>query len=542
MKTRILSAVTLLALSLGLSSVAQADDLFVLLDESGNLPFDPGDDIKDSLDVELADVDGDGDLDMFVMEGSASLAAFQNLLWINDGSGRFTDETAARLPLTPNNSTEIDLADVDGDGDLDAVVSNLGANQLLINDGAGVFTEAPLPQATPPGPPGFGVGFPPFFIEISAEAIFADVDGDGDSDIVISNENPFPFGPPGDANRLLINDGSGTFTDESARIPFAIDNTSGFAPGDIDSDGDLDFIVGNIGQNKVFVNDGSGFFNDETAARLPALSDSTRKVVLADMDGDGDLDLVVGNSRNEQDLLYFNDGSGRFTDVTTSNMPQDAATNTDIDVVDFDGDGSLDIFVTNVGDFVFGHGFLGEPNRIYLNDGSGGFEDATFPSLALRDGRSTNADLGDVNGDGVIDIVVANSGGVDQPGLPPPDGAERLFIRKNCDANTTLCHQTMLDGLASGIDGLSTLPSDGDMASRNEKVNRIRRSILAFRADRAQSSLNRNRPFSYGIRLLQIEGRVDGHSRPRDWVLGDAAGMLDGYSDFSLRVLFSYGL
>jgi hypothetical protein len=156
------------------------------------------------------------------------------MLWMNDGTGHFSDETAARLPVALNNSTEVDFADIDGDDDLDAVVSGLGPNQLLENDGDGFFTDvsAQLPQATPPGPPGFGVPFPPFFIEISAEAVFVDVDGDDDPDILISNENPFPFGPPGDQNRILIKDGSGNFSDETAgRLPFGIDNTAGSPAG-----------------------------------------------------------------------------------------------------------------------------------------------------------------------------------------------------------------------------------------------------------------------------------------------------------------------
>lgn len=543
MKFKIAGKLAILIVSAACSVTASADGLFLLVDESGRLPLDATQDSKDSLDVELADVDSDGDLDMFVIEGSASAAGFQNLLWVNDGNGNFTDETATRIPSVANNSTEIDLADVDNDGDLDAVVANLGANQLLINDGSGVFAEASLPVANPPGPPGFEVPFPPFFIEVSAEAVFVDVDGDGDQDIVISNENPFPFGPPGDANRLLINDSEGNFNDESARLPSAIDNTSGIVAGDIDADGDADFIVGNIGQNKIYINEGDGIFSDDTAGRLPSLIDSTRKVALGDMDGDGDMDLVVGNSRKEQDRLYLNDGTGVFTDATMGNLPQDEATNTDIDIIDLNNDGALDIFVTNVGDFVFDHGFLGEPNRLYLNNGSGSFTDATFPRLAERDGRSTNADFGDVNGDGVIDIVIANSGGINQPGLPPPDGAERLFIRRNCNLNTVLCHQTMLDGLNTTIASLSTAPlPDGDMTSTNRHLNQVHKRLLTRRASRAQHAFDASQPIRYGARLWQIALRADGNHRPPDWVIGGAANKIDGYSQFALEVLYGYSL
>ena len=329
-------------------------DEFLFIDRTQNLTPDPIANVRDTLDIDFADIDGDGDLDLFAVDGSGSAVPFPNRLMINDGAGKFVDASADRLPPgPPANSTEVDFADIDNDGDLDAVVSNLGPNQLLINDGTGRFSDGSdrMPQAAAPGPPGFVVPFPPGFVEVSAEAIFVDVNGDGAPDILISNENPFPFGPPGDANRLLINDGTGHFAETFGRIPFAIDQTSGYVAGDIDGDGDLDLIQANIGSNRVLVNDGEGFFSDESEARLPANDASTRKVVLGDVDGDGDLDLAVGNSRNEQNRLLVNDGAGFFVDATAS-WPARLDTTTDIDFVDLDGDGDLDVYVSNVGDFV----------------------------------------------------------------------------------------------------------------------------------------------------------------------------------------------
>ena len=254
---------------------------------SSRVPADPDEDSKDTLDVELADVDANG-------------LGFQNRLLVNDGLGNFKDETNQRMPKAENNSTKIDLADIGSDGDLDAVVASPGATELLINYGSGNFSATVLSAVTPPGPSGIAVPFPPFFTKISAEAIFTDIDNDGDPDILIANENPIPGGQPGDLNEAFINDGSGNFSAEPSRLPSAIDNTSGIAAGDIDADGDTDLIIGNLGQNLIYVNDGTDHFCDETASRVPAIIDSTRKVVLADLDGDGDLDLVTGNSRNQQ--------------------------------------------------------------------------------------------------------------------------------------------------------------------------------------------------------------------------------------------------
>ena len=511
---------------------------FILTDATTNLAVDPIADNHDTLDVDLADVDGDGDLDLFAVDGSGSAAPFPNRLLINDGHGVFSDESRTRLPPgPPANSTEVDFADIDKDGDLDAIVSNLGPNQLLLNDGSGHFTDASrrLPQAAPPGPPGFAVPFPPFFIEVSAEAVFSDVNGDGYPDIVISNENPFPFGPPGDANRLLLNDGTGHFTEAFGRIPFAIDQTSGFEAGDIDGDGDQDLIQVNIGPNLVLINNGFGFFTDETAARLPANSASSRKGELADIDGDGDLDLLVGNSRNEQNRLFLNDGYGVFTDAT-SRLPVRLDTTTDIDTVDLDGDGDLDVYVTNVGDFVGGHGFLGDSNIVLINTGSGYFEDGTFPRASQRAGRSTNAAFGDVNGDGTPDLVVANSGGVDQPGLPPPDGADRLFLLRRCNQARAACVDTMLTGLDTDTAALNPDPAAGEMTGATLGGNNLRKAILVWWVNQAQRHAQRRRWRSVANRARQIARRTDGRRFPPDWVAGPSADRIFLQADFAARV------
>lgn len=415
-----------LALILTLASVNADSNSFRYVDESDRLPPDFNQPDTDTLDVDFADVDDDGDLDIFVVDGTASVETRPNKLYINDGDGNFTDETFIRLPGSPPaNSTEVDFADVDGDDDLDAIIANLGPNQLLLNDGIGFFIDASLTHLPPPNPN--------VLEDISAEARFADVDVDEDPDILVSNENPFNPDPLGGAqNRVLINDGTGHFTDETAaRIPALTDQSQGFVGGDIDDDGDLDLIVVNIGQDLVLINDDTGHFSDETASRFPTTADSTRKGVLADFDGDGCLDLFMGNSRNQQNLLYLNDCSGAFVDVTDGNVPERADTTTDVDVVDLDDDGDLDLYITNAGDFLFGHGFLGDENVYLRNNGHGKFQDKSRVHFPEVSDPSTNAEFGDVDVDEDLDILIGNSTSI--------GGEETLYIRQRCPGKGQNC-------------------------------------------------------------------------------------------------------
>ena len=386
---------------------------FFFKEEPWRLPEDTTQPGTSSTDVDLVDVDGDGALDLFVAEGTDSIDPRPNRLLLNDGSGEFTDFSATHLPPGPHaNSTKVDFGDLDGDGDLDAIVGNVGPEQLLLNDGTGRFIDASdrLPDA------------PPLFSDITADARLADVDGDGDLDVLLSNENPFnPSSTAGAQNRLLINDGRAIFTDETAvRLPAATDQTGAMLPGDVDGDGDLDIVVLNRGQDFVLINNGDGFFADQTSTRFPDTSDTSRGGALADLDGDGDLDLVVANSRNEPMALYLNAG-GLFEVHEFGEAPGDSETNTGVEVVDLDEDGDLDIYVPNAGAFISGHGFAGGPDRYFWNNNrKATFKDRTAKHFPEVHDPTTDAAFGDIDGDGDLDLVVGNSG---------ENGDERVFVQ-----------------------------------------------------------------------------------------------------------------
>jgi len=354
--------------------------------------------------VALGDLDGDGDLDAWVAVGIFVNQA--NRVWINQGgiqggvTGSFADSGQG---LGNSLSSGIALGDLDGDGDLDAWVTNRGqSNRVWINDGDANFTDT-LQQ--------LGNSW-------SAVVALGDLDGDGDLDAWVTNYNSQP-------NRVWINDGclqdgtAGSFTDSLQEIG----NSSSIhvALGDLDGDGDLDAWVANTANqpNRVWLNDGGlqngtpGNFTD--SGQLLGNSNSSG-VALGDLDGDGDLDAWVANTANQPNRVWLNDGGfqngtpGNFTD---SLQQLGNSESYDVTLGDLDGDGDIDAWVANAN-----IQNLGQPNRVWLNDGSGDFFDS---GQELGNSLSLGIALGDLDGDDALDAWVANS---DQP--------NRVWLYEGC--------------------------------------------------------------------------------------------------------------
>ena len=379
-----------------------------------------------TIEIDAGDVDGDGDLDIV----TANVNKEQNRIYINDGTGHFTDETlnpdstGKRLPPVGDTTADVELADVDGDGDLDIFYANTTfdgqQNRLLINDGNGYFTGETLARL-------------PLLDDYSRDAIFLDVDSDGDLDILVANSIFLGSQTGGQFNRILINDGTGHFTDETfdadddpLRIPKDPGSTRDIAGADVDHDGDIDLFVANraiSNQNRLFLNDATGYFTDATGAMLPFDYQSSRDADFGDADGDGDPDIYICNASKfgAQNRIWINDGLGNFTDESLNpdgsqmRLPPQEEISKDADWADVDGDRDLDIALANCR---HENGVIptetGQQNRIFINYPGGYFLDETLKPNGAPNrfnpskDNTYDIDFFDCDNDGDMDVLVGN--------------------------------------------------------------------------------------------------------------------------------------
>ncbi|MEM9849373.1 MAG: T9SS type A sorting domain-containing protein [Bacteroidota bacterium] len=335
-----------------------------------------------SMDVESADVDGDGDLDIAIA-GEYT----RNLLLFNDGNGVFSEDPTKLFPkkdvaspFTGQDSEDIAFADFDLDGDLDIlfVTEDTPFHELLINDGNGKFTFINYDFDTSNG---------------NAVAVL-DLNADTYPDIIIGNTGQ---------NDVYLNNQDLTFTKDNSRWSVNTEGTQDFKLVDLDGDGDLDIVEGiDAGSNNILINQ-NGFFVEEND-RLPNLNIilETRKIALGDANGDGHIDIFVATVNftgiaNLANRLYLNDGNGFFSDAS-GNLPLLLEQTLDAVFLDYDLDNDLDLITV---------GFLAPGNnyRAYENDGNGQFTlntAAVFQNFSLSDGIALHT--ADFNGDGFSDI------------------------------------------------------------------------------------------------------------------------------------------
>lgn len=390
--------------------------------------------------VALGDLDGDGDLDAFVVYTDE-----RSFILTNDGSGTlsltnpFTVDDGA-----PPVANSVALADVDADGDLDAALANDRdlPELYLENDGAGNFVSSELPNAE---------------VGERASPVFADLSGDGRLDLVMAGFH-YDLGAveltrefEADGQRIWFGDGAGGWTDHSTVLPDEQEYALAYmlAPVDYDADGDLDLFINNDFGSKtkkdtvLLDNDGGGVFEVSSVCGCEGQI-SAMGTVAGDFDGDGHVDMWVSNWGKQQ--LWSNPfGTGS---LIQSNISAGVQTPEDEDsvvawgarFVDLDGDGDPDLPVT------FGTLRLGtedtpdaQPDVLFMNNGDGTFSDLSAEIGFDDDGLGRGLAVGDMNRDGRPDLVVV--------------GQSYLLVylsEGGCDGRVTL----RLEGDAGNVHGI----------------------------------------------------------------------------------------
>ncbi len=330
--------------------------------------------------VALFDYDKDGDLDVYLVQGEALGALGSdprdarggqtpgNRLFRNDGSvhgvPHFTDVTAQAGVGRRAVGMGIAVGDVDNDGRLDLYLTAFGSNVLYRNRGDGTFEDVTAhAQVDDP--------------RWTTSAAFIDYDRDGDQDLFLANYVAFTragnkvctdhagardYCPPGAyapvPTRLFRNDGALAFTDvtDASGVSRAYGAGLGVAVGDLDGDGWPDVYVANDATpNQLWFNRHDGTFEDRgllsgTAFNALGRPEGSMGIALGDADSDGDEDLFVTNIIGESHVLYLNDGTGNFEDARTkSGLGAATAGMTGFGAgwIDYDNDGRLDLFLTN---------------------------------------------------------------------------------------------------------------------------------------------------------------------------------------------------
>ncbi len=449
----------------------------------------------------LIDYDGDGDLDLYLINGSRlpgtpASEPFVNALYENVG---FPAERPVGDAYRPPYRRVSDAAgaadtsfgmgctvgDYDNDGDPDLYVTNFGPNRLYRNDGGRFVDVASEAGVTEP--------------RWSTAAAFVDIDHDGHLDLYVGNYfkyriedhawygtrkegyrthgGPAMFKPVYDS--LFRSRGDGTFEDvsESSGILEGGETYAlGVVAGDFDDDGDTDIYVANDTQaNWLFLNDGTGKFVEE--GMLSGVSydqggkpQSGMAAEAGDVNGDGLIDLLCTNFSMESNTLYVAEGGGFYADASYSAGLAEATlpllTFGSV-FADVDNDRDLDLFsvnghITDVIELYYDHLTYKQHNQLFFNRGNAVFDeaDASWGAIVTQVEASRAAIRGDLDDDGDPDFVVTNVAAPTQ-------------ILRNIGGNANSWIRVQLAGTESNRDGFGAdvwVTADGETRRYQARV------------------------------------------------------------------------
>ncbi len=350
------------------SSSAEADtfptfDRVLLLDSTS----------ETSANVSAGDLNGDGFLDLVLAKGRHWPLVSRVLL--GDGAGHFP--TSYDLSPTADRSYSGRLVDLDGDGDLDVVISNDAPDPkpVYLNDGTGHF-QLGSTYGRPEWP--------------TRNATTADLDGDGNPDIVAANR-----GDSTGANYICFNRGGGRF--DANCVAFSHEPATTITAADFNRDGLIDLAVPHRdgGQSRVYLSGPKGTFSPERTIPFGPPNATIRMAEAADLNGDGLLDLVAIDDEHRSTAIYFAQRNGAFSSGTA--VGGGVATPYALATADLNGDGKMDVVV----------GYVEAPSGVYYNEGDG----RRFHAVQFGDNKGAvyGFAIADLDRDGVLDIAAARS-------------------------------------------------------------------------------------------------------------------------------------
>ncbi len=402
----------------------------------------------------LADLDGDGDLDALIAGGvSGAMGLFEN-----DGTGHFTPRITGSGITPMTIASGIAGADYDNDGDIDIFISGwFTPSRLYRNDGDFHFTNVAAAAGVAASAPGMG-------------SSWSDADADGWLDLYASVRTLTSGNQT--RNFLYMNNGDGTFTDRAGPMGVDAGNDPTLLSSffDFDRDGDDDIYLGTdkgsggptgVLYNKMYRNDGGGNFTDVTFATNSMAYVDCMGIAVGDLDFDGYYDLYLTNVPHGNKLFMFHPDTMSYEDQTLAAGVGSYYVSWGTTFADFDNDTNLDIYACN----------MQGPNRLYRGTPDWPMEDEGPAAHVAEESDVFCVSQGDIDADGDIDLLVGDTmGRVHLYINNSPDLAANNWVRFNVVAHDRNLHSigTCVDITAAGKSQIRQVRSGVNYKSHDE--------------------------------------------------------------------------